>query len=61
MARKSYEIKTLKAQADHKDNIVLIGSQASNYRQIADDVKAVISPDLSTFRFTLERLYGLIR
>ena len=61
IARKSYEIKTLKAEADYKDNIVLIGSQASNYRQIADDVKAVISPDLSTFRFTLERLYGLIR
>lgn len=61
IARKSYEIKILKEEADNKDNIVLIGSQATNYRQIADDVRAVISPDLSTFRFTLERLYGLIR
>ena len=61
IARKSYEIRTLKAEADYKDNIVLIGSQALNYRQMADDVKAVISTDLSAFRFTLERLYGLIR
>jgi hypothetical protein len=61
IARKSYEIRILKEEADNKDNIVLIGSQAPNYRQIADDVKAVISSDLSTFRFTLERLYGLIR
>ena len=61
IARKTYEIKTMKEQADLKDNIVLIGAQANNYRQIADDVKAVISQDLSSFRLTLERLYGLIR
>ena len=61
IARKSYEIKTIQETADLKDNIVLIGSQASSYRQIADDVRANISQDLSSFRLTLERLYGLIR
>ena len=61
IARKTYEIKNIKETADNKDNIVLIGSQAGSYRQIADDVRAVISQDLSSFRLTLERLYGLIR
>ena len=61
IARKTYEIKTMKELADLKDNIVLIGSQANTYRQIADDVNAVVSQDLSSFRLTLERLYGLIR
>jgi len=61
VARKTYEIKTMKELADLKDNIVLIGSQANTYRQIADDVNAVVSQDLSSFRLTLERLYGLIR
>lgn len=61
IARKTYEIKTIKENADQKDNIVLIGAQAGSYRQIADDVRAVISQDLSSFRLTLERLYGLIR
>ena len=44
-----------------KDNIVLIGSEVHNFRQLADDVKAIISNDLSSFRLTMERLYGLIR
>jgi len=61
IARKTYEIKTIKENADQKDNIVLIGAQAGVYRQIADDVRAVVSQDLSSFRLTLERLYGLIR
>ena len=61
VARKTNEIKTMKELADLKDNIVLIGSQANTYRQIADDVNAVVSQDLSSFRLTLERLYGLIR
>ena len=61
VARKTYEIKTMKELADLKDNIVLIGTQANFYRQIADDVNAVVSQDLSSFRLTLERLYGLIR
>ena len=61
VARKTYEIKTMKELADLKDHIVLIGTQANSYRQIADDVNAVISQDLSSFRLTLERLYGLIR
>jgi hypothetical protein len=51
----------MKELADLKDNIVLIGTQANTYRQIADDVNAVVSQDLSSFRLTLERLYGLIR
>ena len=51
----------MKELADLKDNIVLIGTQANFYRQIADDVNAVVSQDLSSFRLTLERLYGLIR
>ena len=54
-------VKTTKELADLKDNIVLIGTQANTYRQIADDVNAVVSQDLSSFRLTLERLYGLIR
>ena len=61
IARKTHEIKTIKETADQKDNIVLIGKETSNYRQLADDVKAIISRDLSSFRLTMERLYGLIR
>ncbi len=61
ISRKSYEIKTLKDSADKKENIILIGVEANNYRQIADDVKATISQDLSSFRLTLERFYSLIR
>ena len=61
IARKSHEIKTIKSLADQKDNIVLIGKQSHNYIQLADDVKAIISNDLGSFRLTMERLYGLIR
>ncbi len=61
IARKTHEIKTIKETAEQKDNIVLIGKETSNYRQLADDVKAIISSDLSSFRLTMERLYGLIR
>ena len=61
IARKTHEIKTIKETAEQKDNIVLIGKETSNYRQLADDVRAIISGDLSSFRLTMERLYGLIR
>ena len=44
-----------------KHTVVLIGKQSHNYTQLADDVQAIISNDLSSFRLTMERLYGLIR
>jgi len=61
IARKSYEIKTIKENADKRENLILIGSQASEYRQIADSIQAIISLDITSFRLTLERLYSLIR
>ena len=61
IARKTHEIKTIKETAEQTDTIVLIGKETSNYRQLADDVRAIISGDLSSFRLTMERLYGLIR
>lgn len=61
MARKSYEIKTIRDNADKKENVILIGTQASEYRQIADSTQAIISLDITSFRLTLERLYSLIR
>ena len=61
ISRKAHEIRVIKNEAQQKDNIVLIGSEVSNFRQLADDVKALISNDLSSFRLTMERLYGLIR
>ena len=61
IARKSYEIKTIKENADKKENIILIGHEVVDYRPLADDVKAIISQDMSSFRLTLERFYSLIR
>ena len=57
----SLMIKVIKNESEQRDNIVLIGSEVHNFRQLADDVKAIISNDLSSFRLTMERLYGLIR
>ena len=61
ISRKSYEIKTIKDNADKKENIVLIGHEVLEYRTLADDVKATIAQDMGSFRLTLERLYSLIR
>ena len=61
ISRKAHEIRAIKEKSQQRDNIVLIGSEVSNYRQLADDVKAMISNDLGSFRLTMERLYGLIR
>ena len=61
ISRKAHEIKVIKNESEQRDNIVLIGSEVHNFRQLADDVKAIISNDLSSFRLTMERLYGLIR
>ena len=61
IARKIYEIKTIKNAANQKENIILIGTQAKNYRHLADNVQVIISQDLSSFRLTLERFYSLIR
>ena len=61
ISRKSYEIKTIRDNADRHENIVLIGNQALEYRNLVDDVKASISPDIGSFRLALERFYSLIR
>ena len=61
IARKSFEIKTIKENADKKENIILIGHEAPEYRTLADDVQAIISQDMTSFRLTLERFYSLIR
>ena len=61
IARKIHEITTIKNNASRKENIVLIGTQAKNYRHLADNVQVIISQDLSSFRLTLERFYSLIR
>jgi len=61
IARKIHEITTIKNNANQKENIILIGTQAKNYRHLADNVQVIISQDLSSFRLTLERFYSLIR
>lgn len=61
IARKIHEIITIKNTANQKENIILIGTQAKNYRHLADNVQVIISQDLSSFRLTLERFYSLIR
>jgi MerR family transcriptional regulator, light-induced transcriptional regulator len=61
IARKIHEITTIKNNANQKENIILIGTQAKNYRHLADNVQVMISQDLSSFRLTLERFYSLIR
>ena len=61
IARKSFEIKTIKNNANKKENIILIGHEALEYRALADDVQAIISQDMSSFRLILERFYSLIR
>lgn len=61
IARKSFEIKTIKENTDKKENIILIGHEAPEYRVLADNVQAIISQDMTSFRLTLERFYSLIR
>jgi len=61
ISRKIHEITTIKNNANQKENIVLIGTQAKNYRHLTDNVQVIISQDLSSFRLTLERFYSLIR
>lgn len=61
IARKIYEIKHIREHANKTEDIILIGSQCSEYKQLANDFNINISSDLTSFRLTLERLYSLIR
>lgn len=61
ISRKMHEITTIKNAANQKENIILIGTQAKNYRHLADNVQVMISQDLSSFSLTIERFYSLIR
>ena len=61
IARKIYEIKHIRDNASKTEDIILVGSQASDYRQLSNDFNINISNDLTSFRLSLERLYSLIR
>ena len=61
IARKIYEIKHIREHANKTEDIILIGSQCSEYKQLSNDFNINISSDLTSFRLTLERLYSLIR
>jgi DNA-binding transcriptional MerR regulator len=61
IARKIYEIKHIRDNASKTEDIILIGSQCSDYRQLSNDFNINISNDLTSFRLSLERLYSLIR
>ena len=61
IARKIYEIKHIRGNASKTEDIILIGSQSNDYRQLSNDFNINISNDLTSFRLSLERLYSLIR
>ena len=61
IARKIYEIKHIRKHAKKTEDIILIGSQCGEYKQLSNDFNINISADLTSFRLTLERLYSLIR
>ncbi len=61
IARKIYEIKDIRKHAKKTEDIILIGSQCGEYKQLTNEFNINISSDLTSFRLTLERLYSLIR
>ena len=61
IARKIYEIQHIRENADRKEDIILIGSQCNEYKQLTNQLNINITNDLTSFRLTLERLYSLIR
>ena len=61
IARKIYEIRHIRKNAEKTEDIILIGSQCSEYRQLTNEFNINISNELPAFRLKLERLYSLIR
>ena len=61
IARKIYEIKHIRDNAEKTEDIILIGSQSNEYKQLTNQLNINITNDLTGFRLTLERLYSLIR
>ena len=61
IARKIYEIKHIRDNAEKTEDIILIGSQCNEYKQISNQLNINVCSDLTSFRITLERLYSLIR
>ena len=61
IARKIYEIKHIRDNAEKTEDIILIGSQCNDYKQLTTQLNINITSDLTSFRLTLERLYSLIR
>ena len=61
IARKIYEIRHIRKNAEKTEDIILIGSECGEYKQLSNEYNISISNDLTAFRLTLERLYSLIR
>ena len=61
IARKIYEIKHIRDSAEKTEDIILIGRQCNEFRQLTNQLNINIANDLTSFRLTLERLYSLIR
>ena len=58
---KIYEIKHIRDNADKTEDIILVGRQCNEFRQLTSQLNINIANDLTSFRLTLERLYSLIR
>ena len=50
VARKIYEIKHIRDNASKTEDIILIGSQCNDYKQLTNDFNINISSDLTSFR-----------
>jgi len=61
IARKIYEIKHIRKNASKTEDIILVGSRCSEFKQLSSEFNINISNDLTGFRLSLERLYSLIR
>ena len=61
IARKIYEIKHIRDNAEKTEDIILVGRQCNEFRQLTNQLNINIANDLTSFRLTLERLYSLIR
>ena len=61
VARKIYEIKHIRKNASKTEDIILVGSQCNEFKQLTNDFNINICNDLTGFRLSLERLYSLIR
>ena len=61
IARKIYEVKHIRKNASKTEDIILVGSQCNEFKQLTNEFNINISNDLTGFRLSLERLYSLIR